>query len=306
MAAEETAGGGGFSRTLGSAGKGGGGGGGGGGSVDSVTGVVPGLVDNTDPANPVVQQQFGPDVTLLLPNSSSALVNALQLILSLTNNAPGSEASQWLAKVLLGGGQADAFQADGNQFLVPGGNGGPALSFFGGLGEGLSRAANVLNFWVAAGVRAQLQNDGALFLNAVPGVGYGWFGSLGGMVLGLGNNPRLDGGNGSGAATGYVYTDSRWQTGKGADVASAGLLSVGFDGNYFAITGTTTISSLSAAFWRPGARLCLELPAGITVKNNSTAGGGSAILLRAGADLITTGVYLLELFFNGTSWLQPG
>jgi hypothetical protein len=104
-----------------------------------------------------------------------------------------------------------------------------------------------------------------------------------------------------------VVLPFRLCTNKGANVASATTVTLGTGGNYFVITGTTTIQGIVTTNWQNGTRVSVELPSGITVKHNSGAPGASAvaILLRAGVDLVTSGTYLLDLCFNGTNWVQP-
>jgi hypothetical protein len=91
-------------------------------------------------------------------------------------------------------------------------------------------------------------------------------------------------------------------------VASANTLTLDARGNLQAITGTTTINGIVTAGWQAGTKLALKLVSGITVTHNSgTPGGGAvAILLRAAANLTTAAAYLLELWYDGTNWIQPG
>ncbi len=104
------------------------------GVVESIVAGTGINVDETDPANPVVSAtgdstvhtddtmsgdgssgdplsvvpQFGSDTLVKLPNSGATLVDALELIASLTNNSPGSEVSKYLVKLLSAGAQVDA------------------------------------------------------------------------------------------------------------------------------------------------------------------------------------------------------
>jgi hypothetical protein len=96
-------------------------------------------------------------------------------------------------------------------------------------------------------------------------------------------------------------------TSEGAAIPSAGTITLGSDGNYFNITGTNAINGILTAGWEGGTKIALRLPTGITITNNSgTPGVGAvSILLRAGANLTTSAPYLLELYFDGTNWIQP-
>jgi hypothetical protein len=109
------------------------------------------------------------------------------------------------------------------------------------------------------------------------------------------------------SAVRHLMTSARFETCKGADVASANTLTLGTDGNVFGITGTTTINGITTANWQAGSRLTLILQNGITVTNASgTPGAGAvAIILRAAANLTTSKVYLLDLIYDGTNWRQP-
>jgi len=152
-------------------------GGNGSGTVESVTGAAPGIVDNTDPANPVVQAQFGADTTVKLPNSGAALVDALHLIASLTNNAPGSEASKWLIRLLSGGVQGDALSIEPNALGV-----GDRLYFLNDAGQDtyLQRTENTISFF-CAGVFVAAVNTGGLLLNPSIGAQLIWAGTTAGL-----------------------------------------------------------------------------------------------------------------------------
>lgn len=70
------------------------------------------------------------------------------------------------------------------------------------------------------------------------------------------------------------------KTAKGADVASASTLTLGDDGNYFDITGTTTITSIATK--GVGAFVVLQFDAALTLTHNATD------LVLPGAANITT------------------
>ena len=108
-------------------------------------------------------------------------------------------------------------------------------------------------------------------------------------------------------ANGVQITGSRLRQAKGADVASATTLTLGADGNFFAITGTTQIQGIVTTSWQAGSRICLQLATGITIVHNSGAPGTGAvaILLAAGGSLTTTAATALDLVYDGTNWSQP-
>jgi len=90
---------------------------------------------------------------------------------------------------------------------------------------------------------------------------------------------------------------------KGADVLSANDLSLTV-GNYFVVTGTTTINGIATAGWTAGSRVLLEFASTPTVKHNTAASSGYAsILVSGGADHVAVAGDIVEIIYNGTNWL---
>ncbi len=87
-----------------------------GGGVASVTGSTSGIVDNTDPLNPIVLPQFGSDTTVQLPNAGSILVDALRLLTTLPVGTVGHEYSKWALQLLEDGVQTDALTLEHGTF----------------------------------------------------------------------------------------------------------------------------------------------------------------------------------------------
>ncbi len=105
--------------------------------------------------------------------------------------------------------------------------------------------------------------------------------------------------------SGISKYSGRNQENKGADVASAGDLVLGADGNVFHITGTTTINAITTAAWTAGSSVILIFDGALTFKNNTAGGAGTAkMLLNGGADLATTANDVVQLVYDGTSWYQ--
>lgn len=121
------------------------------------------------------------------------------------------------------------------------------------------------------------------------------------MIQAAGGSPPTDNGM-------MFQVSGRMGSAKGASVASATTLTLGADGNTFAITGTTTIQGIVTTNWIAGSRISLELAAGIKIAHNSGSPGASAVAiqLQRGIDLISSAACVLELVYNGTSWYQPG
>lgn len=89
---------------------------------------------------------------------------------------------------------------------------------------------------------------------------------------------------------------------EGAAVASAGVLTLGVDGNSFPITGTTTITNITVTNWGAGSEITLAFQAACQVTNN--AGGAGNILLSGGANITFAANTILKLFFDGTNWID--
>jgi len=106
------------------------------------------------------------------------------------------------------------------------------------------------------------------------------------------------------ASDGVMTASSRLEEKKGADVASAGTLTLGADGNVFNVTGTTTINFITTASWQAGSRITLILKGAITVNHNTGAppGGTAAIKLAGAANLTGADGDVVTLFYDGTVW----
>jgi len=103
--------------------------------------------------------------------------------------------------------------------------------------------------------------------------------------------------------SGVVEFGGRVQGAKGADVASATDITLGIDGNYFDITGTTQIDTIVATGWTAGSTAILQFDASVTVKHN-TAGSGASILLAGAVDFSATADDTLQLAYDGVTWRE--
>lgn len=70
---------------------------------------------------------------------------------------------------------------------------------------------------------------------------------------------------------------------QGADVASAGDLTLGDDGNAFEVTGTTTVNAITTTSWQNGSTVTLLFTGSLTVSHNTAGGAGTAPILLSGA-----------------------
>jgi hypothetical protein len=106
--------------------------------------------------------------------------------------------------------------------------------------------------------------------------------------------------------TGNVTFPARILGRKGADVASAAGITLG-NGNYFNITGTTTIDTISSTGWTSGSLVYLRFTASLTVRHNQ-AGDFDPIQLMSAANLgVGAGDVLVLLYDNDLgTWMQAG
>lgn len=101
------------------------------------------------------------------------------------------------------------------------------------------------------------------------------------------------------ANQGYIYSDLRpWLvlsnlTSKGSDVASAGSITLG-DGDFFDITGTTTITSIGAK--HAGKVVWLQFDGALTLTDGSN--------LKLNGNFNTAAESLIQLVCDGTNWFE--
>lgn len=104
--------------------------------------------------------------------------------------------------------------------------------------------------------------------------------------------------------SGISRFDGSVYMGKGADIASAGDLTLGSDGNTFVITGTTTINAISAKMIA-GTVYHLIFSGALIVKHNTAGGAGTAkIFLNLSLDLTTAANTVLTLVYDGTQFQE--
>jgi hypothetical protein len=104
-----------------------------------------------------------------------------------------------------------------------------------------------------------------------------------------------------------LLMQSAMQRLKGADIASASTMT--FDpllGDTRHITGTTTINHITTTNWQAGAVIRLRFTASLTVTNNagSPPGGTAPIRLAAAGNMSATALDVLDLYFDGTEWVE--
>lgn len=103
-----------------------------------------------------------------------------------------------------------------------------------------------------------------------------------------------------------IRSYGRIQGKQGTDVASANDLTL-TAGNFFNVTGTTTINGIATAGWQAGSTVTLSFADAITVKHDTAPSAGFAkILLGGSGDFSANANDNLTLTYNGTTWNETG
>ena len=93
----------------------------------------------------------------------------------------------------------------------------------------------------------------------------------------------------------------RLQEGQGAGVTSANNLTLGADGNYFQINGSTQINRITSTGWQGGSRVTLKFNGNPTIKDNfGSSGADATIILVGSADFTVTAPATLVLVYDAT------
>lgn len=91
----------------------------------------------------------------------------------------------------------------------------------------------------------------------------------------------------------------------GSDTAAANDLTLAYNGNFFTITGNTTINAITVADWQAGSQIVLLFTGTPTVKHNTAGGAGTASLFLAGSvDLTAANNTILGLRYDGVQWQE--
>ena len=106
-------------------------------------------------------------------------------------------------------------------------------------------------------------------------------------------------------AFGDLVVEGRVQGDKGSDVASADEITLG-DGNFFDVTGTTTINHITKTGWEAGSVVTLQFDASVTVTHNagSPTGTEADILLSGAGNFSATADDTLTLVYDGVTWRE--
>lgn len=88
---------------------------------------------------------------------------------------------------------------------------------------------------------------------------------------------------------------------QGAAIASAATITLGTDGNYFRITGTTGISAITVTGWNAGSVVILSFAGALTITHGT---GAAAIRCAGSVNISITAESQLTLVFDGTLWRE--
>ncbi len=93
---------------------------------------------------------------------------------------------------------------------------------------------------------------------------------------------------------------------KGADVVAADEITLNTGGNFFDITGTTTINHINNTNWKAGSIIYLQFDASVTVTHNagSPTGTEASIFLDPPEDFSAVAGNILTLIYDGTLFQQ--
>lgn len=93
---------------------------------------------------------------------------------------------------------------------------------------------------------------------------------------------------------------------QGADVPTATTITLG-GGNFFRLTGTTTIDNINATGWTSGSIVYLRATSAVLVRH-ATAGPEASIALRSSANVTLGAGDILGLLYDGDAetWVQVG
>lgn len=103
-----------------------------------------------------------------------------------------------------------------------------------------------------------------------------------------------------------VLITGQLQLEKGPDRASASTTTLSTYGNYFDITGTTTINYITTTDWKAGSMVVLQFDSAVTITDNAgTPPANTADILLAGtANMSATAGSTLTLLYDGTFWRE--
>jgi hypothetical protein len=224
-------------------------------------------LDSTGAKSSVGAGGYGSDAIVDLPNSNAALVEASELVTSLTTQTAGSEVSRFLLKLLSAGAKMTVVQFDPASWTVDFG----ALTTW----DLVFRRSGTL-----VGVKLETNSNGQMIVDAT-GAAVGSF-----IVKDKNGFTALNV-----DATFGVQVGGGLQQRQFANVASANNLTIpsttSNGGNCGHITGSTQINLIDITGKQNGSELWLMLDSGLTLKHNQAPSGNFLPMFLAGsADIV--------------------
>ena len=103
------------------------------------------------------------------------------------------------------------------------------------------------------------------------------------------------------------FFHKRSQGNTGEAVASGGTVTL-TEGNYFDVTGTTTINFITTTLWKTGTPITLQFDSGITLNHNtgSPPANTAPLFLNANSNVTFVAGSTLTVCFDGTFWRETG
>lgn len=103
----------------------------------------------------------------------------------------------------------------------------------------------------------------------------------------------------------FSVVATRFRLANGAPVVADAAITLGADGNFFVITGNTTIGCIDANDWPAGSVIYLEFNSNPTITNEDACGASSDQLYLAGTvDMMATAASTLTLVHDGSGWVE--
>ena len=106
--------------------------------------------------------------------------------------------------------------------------------------------------------------------------------------------------------TATIQMSGRFEYDQGADIASASTITLGSDGNYFRVTGTTTINYITTTDWQSGSIIYLKFEGSMTLTHNagSVPSNTASLRLSGGGNFSATGGDTLMLVYDQATWRE--
>ena len=104
-----------------------------------------------------------------------------------------------------------------------------------------------------------------------------------------------------------AFFNRRSQGSKGTEVVSAGTITL-TEGNYFDVTGTTSIDFITTTLWKQGTPIYLQFDSGLTINHNTgSVPANTAAIFLSGSSNATVGAgSTLTLVYDGMFWREVG